>query len=123
MDKLRKTLLLMLLSPEPGEVMAAREAVLRMAKNQKLDPHQLALVMTKELVLREKGITVDEMLRSMSQAEARDIARYCWERSDEGRALSEREAAFVKDMMNCTYWPSAKQAKWLRSLGARMGYG
>src|SRR6516164_6328751 len=102
-SKFHKTILLMLLSSEPGEVMAAREAILRMGKSQKLDAHQLVSVMTQGLLAREIMDKANERAGAVSASEARDIAQYCWQQFEKGMpAASERERRFVQDMMNCS---------------------
>jgi len=113
MDKLRKALLLMLLSPTPGEVMAARAAVMRLAQSQKLDGHKLADTFIIALLRGRRPNGSDEL--SVNERAAR-----CWDWHQRTGRLSERELGFVEDMMNARFALSEKQQKWLNAIFARV---
>ena len=54
-DKLKKTLLLMLRSSMPGEVVAARDAMLRVAQSHHYGPHELTQAVMAVITARERG--------------------------------------------------------------------
>jgi hypothetical protein len=110
MDKLHKTLVLMLRASVPAEVVAARDALLRIAETGKLDAHDLAAAI---LVSLKNG--------SLDKAPINEMAKSIWKWwVDGGGQLSDREQKFVGDMMNYGRAPSEKQAAWLKSIYARV---
>jgi hypothetical protein len=103
-DKLQKAFLLMMRSTIPGETMAARDAVLRLAER---DAFALAIAL------------VDGIVASREKPAARDMAQRCWAMHLNGALLSEKERKFVSDMLT---WgkPSEKQLDWLSKIYDRM---
>ena len=107
MEKLRKAALLMLGSMHSGEVMAARDAMLRIVE---LDIHKLATAFTEAVASRGEELSHQETARAILD----------WALM--GRKLSEKERMFVGDMVDWRY-PSAKQIDWLRKIYERMRRG
>jgi hypothetical protein len=108
-DKLRKAFLLLLRTSVAGEVVAARDALLRMAETANCGPYELADALT-----IGAGHVQDK-----DNLSPQDIARRCWDFHEAGGWLSEKERKFVREMM---HWarPSEKQAAWLESIYARI---
>jgi hypothetical protein len=117
MDKLRKAFVLMLGSDKPGEMAAAREAVLRLARNEQCGLHELAaalivgLKQVRSVSARGQGERVSHVKMAESILD--------W--ADCGGHLSEREQQFVEDMVE---WrrPSEKQMAWLQKIYRRTGH-
>ncbi len=111
-DKLHKAFLLMLSATSPGEIVAARDAMVRLAKIEKYDVHQLA----SSLILNRKpnGSAPPDP----DEGSTREMATFCWYGRDCAH-LSEKERKFIEDMMS---WrkPSEKQIDWLKSIYARV---
>jgi|SRR5262249_11497623 len=110
MDKLQKAFLLMMRSTVPGETMAARDAVARLAQSEGRDVFALAIAL------------VDGLAASQEKPSTRDMAQRCWAMFLDGDHLSEKERKFVQDMIG---WrsPSEKQTAWLATIYARMQRG
>jgi hypothetical protein len=109
-DKVRKTFLLMLSATSPGEIVAARDALVRLAQTKKYDVHSLA----RALDLNKSRAPGAE------KPTTREMATHCWEEFDSGNAtLSEKEQKFVREMM---HWrkPTEKQVEWLESIYERI---
>jgi hypothetical protein len=111
-DKLHKTVLLMLRATLPGEIAAARDALLRLAKEGKRDAHALADVLAKALTVRARTTNGEDL-------STRDMAIFIWKMHERGVHLSEKEAQFVDDMIDW-HRPTQKQADWLKSIYARV---
>jgi hypothetical protein len=109
-DKLHKALLVMFSATAPGEVSAARDAVLRLAAAEKHDVHSLAA-----LVLSRKPQTGEKPGH-------RVMAEHCLEMFGRGMRLSEKELKFVTDMAGW-HRPSQKQIDWLESIYTRLKGG
>jgi hypothetical protein len=110
-SKLRKTVLLMLSSQHAGEILAARDAVLKIAKTLRLDIHSLTTAFGLALQIPPRGSRSGEISH---QEMAMRIADW----DEMGGALPERERKFVHEM---TGWgrPSEKQLTWLKAIYAR----
>ncbi len=111
-DKLHKAFLLMLSATSTGEIVAARDAMVRLAKIEKCDVHDLA----RSLILNRKPN--GSAPPNPDEGSTREMATFCWD--ERGCAhLSEKELKFVQDMM---IWrkPSEKQIDWLRSIYAKV---
>jgi hypothetical protein len=117
MDKLRKAIVLMLGSDKPGEMAAARDAVLRLARNERCGLHELAAALIVGL----------KQVRSVGARERQECASYVemaesildW--AECGGYLSEREQTFVEDMVEW-HRPSEKQMAWLQKIYRRTGH-
>jgi len=109
-DKLQKAFLLMMRSTIPGETVAARDAVMRLAQFEGRDAYALAIALVDGLEAKEE------------KPSTREMAQRCWAMFLDGAYLSEKEQKFVGDMIN---WrkPSEKQTAWLGTIYARMRGG
>jgi hypothetical protein len=107
-EKIEKTVLLMLSATLPGEITAARDALVRQARLRGKDIHDVAKMF------------IEWMLNPPATGEpsARDIAAWCLDQFDCGqiKEKDEREYNFVCDMSQRWGPPSEKQAKWLASI-------
>lgn len=130
-DRLAK-LIRMLSSDRDGEVVAAAAAIKRVLKENNLDIHALADMVTGN---GEKGATKAELqdayragFRDGSRADDddddtlswREVAKFCLARA---RRLKPHEHDFVEQMVGWTArgrQPSEKQARWLDYLYARL---
>jgi hypothetical protein len=103
--RIQKVMLLMLSSPHAGEIVSARDALLRLLSDDKMDIHQFV------------GLKFlnDEGLPNWTE-----IGRFC--QANRGQ-LNPKESAFINDMAERTVWrePTEKQAKWLKSIFLRLG--
>jgi hypothetical protein len=115
-DKLRKAFVLMLGSDKPGEVAAARDAVLRLAQSEQCGLHELAAALIAGM---KKAKSVAERAQEECYSHI-EMAQHILDWFDCGGHLSEREQEFVQDMLE---WrsPSEKQMAWLRKLYRRTG--
>jgi hypothetical protein len=112
-DKMHKAFLLMLSATSPGEIVAARDALVRLAQARKQDVHSLA---------RALGLDRAPNGDASPKEDDRDhaeMARFCWAVFEQGARLSEKEQKFVNDMIG---WrrPSQKQIDWLTSIYERL---
>jgi hypothetical protein len=117
MDKLRKAFVLLLGSDKPGEMAAARDAVLRLARNEQCGLHELAAALIVGLKkVRGIGARGQEKLSSHTEMAERILDWF-----ECGGYLSDREHEFVQDMME---WrrPSEKQMAWLEKIYRRIGH-
>jgi hypothetical protein len=105
-DKVRKAFLLLLSATAPGEIVAARDALVRLALAEKRDVHMLADVLT---LRGDAG-------KPPSPCE---MATHCWDMFEQGARLSEKEQKFVNEMRTWAK-PSPKQIDWLTSIYGRM---
>jgi hypothetical protein len=137
----------LLASDREGEILAAARAIPRALKAAGADIHTLAALVEqtgggelseaemKKLYVagyeagRADGVRAAEAKVSHDADGFRNVnglpswhsmARYCQERS---ARLRSNEAGFVDDMTGQTLWrePTEKQAKWLKSIYARLG--
>jgi hypothetical protein len=115
-DKLRKAFVLLLGSDKPGEMAAARDAVLRLARNERCGLHELAAALIAGLKVRSVGVRAQG--ERASHVEMAERILDWWEC---GGYLSEREQGFVEDMLE---WrrPSEKQLAWLTKIYRRTGH-
>jgi hypothetical protein len=104
--KLHKMLLLLLCSNTPGEVMAARDALLRVAG---IGPHEFAAS------LLNKNETVRYEPSHDHQKMAGEILNWY----DGGGYLRPNEVGFVTDMLDWEF-PSDKQLAWLEKIYVSM---
>jgi hypothetical protein len=108
-DKLRKAFLLLMRSSVPGEVIAARDGMLRLAETENCGPYELA-----------DALTIGAgRIQDKDNLSPQDIARRCWDFHEAGGWLSEKEQKFVREMMHWTR-RSEKQIAWLESIYARI---
>jgi hypothetical protein len=109
-DKMHKAFLLMLSATSPGEIVAARDALVRLAQTKNYDVHSLA----RTLDLNKSRAPGAQKLTT------RQMATHCWEEFEAGNAtLSEKEQKFVREMM---HWrkPTEKQVDWLEGIYERV---
>jgi hypothetical protein len=109
--KLHKTMLLMLRATMPGEIVAARDALLRVAQAEKYDVHTMAHELTGALIAwRASG---------KEKPDTKQMARFCMTRIEDGARVSDKENKFIEDMLG---WrrPSPKQIDWLESIYERL---
>lgn len=108
--KLHKTLLLLLCSTIPGEVVAARDALLRLAG---IGPHELAARLLKERP-KEKP-----KWQAPPPPEHQRMAQEILAWQVEGGRLSAAEQGFITDMLD---WkrPTEKQMAWLEKIYQRV---
>src|SRR5262245_31240685 len=111
-DKLRKTFLLLLRSTVVGEAMAARDALLRIARAGGCGPHELVDALV-------AGTSRTKGKKNGAELDHQEMARRCWDLFEMGQRLSEKEQQFVQDMIDWRY-PSEKQLAWLKKIYARM---
>lgn len=102
-DRFYKTFLLLMCATEPGEAIAARDALLRLSG---LNPHELALTMFKKLP-KNKLTNQQKASQILYAYSLKEIY------------LSERELAFIRDML---VWsnPSERQLEWLEKIYTRV---
>jgi hypothetical protein len=115
-DKLRQTALLMLSATHAGEVMAARDAVVRLARARRYDVHRLADAFN--TALRGNGHAQANGHDDDDELSHRKMAERLQEWDDVRRWLTEKERKFVDDMAGWNR-PTEKQETWLKSLYAR----
>jgi hypothetical protein len=113
-DKLHKAFLLMLSATSSGEVVAARNAVVRLAQTRKHDVHSLARAL--DLGRTPRG---GASAKDGENLDTAVMAYFCWEMFERGAHLSEKEQKFVDDMID---WrkPTQKQIDWLKSIYERL---
>lgn len=106
-ERLHKIFLLLLSATSPGEVFAARNAMVRIAEEEQADIHDLA---------KAFGVVPLEAPKT-----AREIAQWCLQQFDNGvPPRSEREREFIDDMAVRWGKPTEKQESWLASIYARL---
>jgi hypothetical protein len=135
--RIPKVLLLMLSATIPAEIIAARDALVKLLKETGSDIHAL--------VGQTNGVSEAEMaklyaagfeagMRAVEQKHFGNrgfyntdgmlawdvVARFCQQDSDR---LRDKERQFINDIAAKTVWgePTAKQQKWLRSIFLRLG--
>jgi hypothetical protein len=116
-DKLRKAFVLLLGSDKPGEMAAARDAVLRLARNEQCGLHELAAALIIGLK-KVKGIGARRQEECASHVE---MAERILDWVECGGYLSDQEQEFVQDMMEW-HRPSEKQMAWLQKIYRRTGH-
>jgi hypothetical protein len=117
-DKIAK-LIPRLASPHDGEVVATARAIERTLRGAGLDFHTLA----KALCERVAPISITPASWRPAFNPAEDwagIARWC--RDHDGGFLSEKERAFIGDMLARVHFqsPTEKQAKWLLGIHSKL---
>jgi hypothetical protein len=129
-DTVKKTALLMLGATAPGEVVAARNALLRLAKTRQWDIHKLADAFNRALAVPEARQTnghangrANERARQREEENEEEIspqemAAYCAEWDERRHGLTDKERDFVHDMMDWRY-PTEKQRAWLTKIYQR----
>jgi hypothetical protein len=108
MDKLRKTLLLLLCSSHDGEALAARSAFMRLLSLEKRDAHDVADAIMLGLQTKPDNHSAAYM------------ASTCWDCFElKTITLSDKEQKFIREMR---MWakPSQKQIQWLKSIYSRV---
>jgi hypothetical protein len=109
-ERLHKIFLLLLSATSPGEVFAARNAMVRIAEEEQADIHDLA-----------KAFGVMTVVSLEAPSTAREIAQWCLQQFDNGvPPRSEREREFIDDMAVRWGKPTEKQESWLASIYARL---
>jgi hypothetical protein len=109
-ERLHKIFLLLLSATSPGEVFAARNAMVRIAEEEQADIHDLA-----------KAFGVMTVVPLEAPGTAREIAQWCLQQFDNGvPPRSEREREFIDDMAVRWGKPTEKQESWLASIYARL---
>jgi hypothetical protein len=136
-ERVQKVLLLMLSATIPAEIIAARDALVKLLREAGSDIHAL--------VGQTNGLSEAEMtklyaagfeagMRAVEQKHFGNgdfyntdgmpawdlVARFCQRHSDR---LRDKERQFINDIAAKTVWgePTAKQQKWLRSIFHRLG--
>jgi hypothetical protein len=118
-DKIKKLFLVLLSSSADGEVIGARNAIMRLVENSKSDLHALAQVLVDGLKPRER--IVYRVKPPSQEARAQDIAEWCLEQFDKGGVChSVAERKFVQDMARKWGPLSPKQTAWLAKIRARL---
>lgn len=110
-SNLHKTMLLLLRATMPGEIVAARDALLRVIQAEKYDVHTVAHVLT--------GSLVEWKANGKKKPSTRQMAQFCTTMMEDGAHVSDKEKKFVEDMMS---WrnPTEKQSHWLKSIYERL---
>jgi hypothetical protein len=136
--RIQKVLLLMLSATAPGEIIAARDTLVRLLKEDGSDIHALVghtngLSEAEMKKLFDAGYDAGLQAAEQKQFGAEDfhnidgtpewgaVARFCQYRGDRLRA---NELEFVNDMAARAEWgrePTPKQEKWLRSIFKKLG--
>jgi hypothetical protein len=120
-DKLRQTLLLMLSSSHTGEIVAARDAILRLAKTQRYDLHNLADALIRGLAIANKSKPNGSRARAQENISSQQMAQCCMDWDDLHHRFSDKERDFVEDMVNWRH-PTEKQLAWLKKIYTRTRY-
>jgi hypothetical protein len=106
-ERLRKLFLLLLSATSPGEVFAAREAMVRIVEGERADVHDLA---------KAFGVVPLEAPKT-----AREVAQWCLQQFHNGiPPRSGREREFISDMAVRWGEPTERQESWLASIYARL---
>jgi hypothetical protein len=118
-EKLRKLFLVLLSSTSDGEVISARNAMMRLVQSTGADLHGLAQVLVDGLVPQRH--TMFKERPPSAELPARDIARWCFEQFENGAlCYGEHEKSFVRDMSMRWGNPTEKQRAWLAKIHARL---
>jgi hypothetical protein len=141
-ETLKQVFLTLLSATLPGEAMAARDALVRLARSRDIDIHVLAdrinangkLSNAEMRKLYDAGYRAGIRATELKQFSGGEdfmnvdgtpawdaIARFCQQQSPKLR--NDKERQFVADMAARTVYrePTAAQEKWLRSIFYRMG--
>jgi hypothetical protein len=135
--RIQKVMLLMLSTNEPGEIVSARDTLLKLLRDSKTDIH--------DFVGLTNGLSQAEMQKLYNAGYANglragenkqfngtdfcgvdglpnweEMARYCQVNNSR---LNIKEHQFVNDMAARTIWrePTEKQAKWLKRIFPKLG--
>jgi hypothetical protein len=118
-DKLKKLFLVLLSASVDGEVVAARNAMMRTVESVGADLHELAQVLMDGLAPQKEIVFVERA--PSREAPARDIAKWCLEKFEQGAACyGQHERDFVRDMTMRWGEPTPKQRDWLAKIHARL---
>jgi hypothetical protein len=118
-DKLHKLFKLLLSSTSPGEIVNARDAMLRVVTSNSGDLHSLAEVLVAGLKPEIKTVYRDRAPNK--EAHARDVAAWCLEQFEAGAlCYGEKERTFVEDMARRYGDPTEKQRAWLAKIFDRL---
>jgi hypothetical protein len=118
-EKLRKLFLMLLSSTADGEVVAARNAMMRLVQSTGSDLHGLAQVLVDGLTPQTQIIFKERA--PSAEMPARDIARWCLEQFENGGLChGQHEKQFVCDMSMRWGDPTEKQRAWLAKIHARL---
>jgi hypothetical protein len=118
-EKLKKLFLVLLSSTADGEVVAARNAMMRLVQSTGADLHALAQVPVNGLTPQTEIVYVERP--PSTEQSARDIARWCLEEIENGGpCFGEHEKRFVKEMSARWGEPTDKQRAWLGKIYARL---
>ena len=118
-DRLKKLFLMLLSATSDGEVVGARNAMMRLVQANGGDLHALAQVLVDGLSPQERIVYKERP--PTQEAPARDVARWCLDQFDAGAPNhGEREIRFVRDMAARWGDPSEKQRAWLSKIHARL---
>jgi hypothetical protein len=115
-EQLQKLFRLIFSSDQAGEVVGARDAILRIGKKEGADLFELTKIFASglepKIVYRDRPPTVE--------ASPRDIALWCLDQFHSGGLCNPREYQFVSDMTRRWGPATEKQAKWLAAIRARL---
>jgi hypothetical protein len=118
-ERLKKLFLMLLSSTADGEVVAARNAMMRLVQSTGSDLHGLAQVLVDGLTPQTRIIFKERP--PSAELPARDIARWCLEQFENGAPChGEHEKTFVRDMSMRWGGPTEKQRAWLAKIHARL---
>jgi hypothetical protein len=117
-EKFQKAFRLMLSTTHPGECVAARDGLVKIAKTNGHDIHQLVAVLAKALTTVIPGDKPEP--DPPEPNDHRDKAEYIWERFENWSfKLNEREREFVVQMTTRRWRPTERQASWLNDIYKR----
>ena len=108
---------MLLSSIADGEVVLARNAMMRLVQSTGSDLHGLAQVLVDGLIPETRIIFKDRP--PSAELPARDIARWCLERFENGACHGQYQKNFVRDMTMRWGDPTEKQRAWLANIHAR----
>jgi hypothetical protein len=135
--RIQKVMLLLLSSTESGEIVAARDTLLKLLADSKTDIHTLVGLtngLSEAEMKKLYNAGYDAGARAVENRQFNgvdfcgvdglpnweEMARYCQVNSSR---LRDKERNFVDDMAERTVWhePTEKQAKWLKSIFLKLG--
>jgi hypothetical protein len=136
-ERIQKVMLLMLSSTAPGEIVSARDTLVRLLREGKKDIHTFVgltngLSQAEMKKLYDAGYDAGIKAEANKQFNGADfcgvdglpdwaaMARFC--QVNDSR-LSDKERKFVSDMASRTVWrePTENQGKWLKSIFLKLG--
>ena len=118
--RLTKLFKLMMSADAAGEVVNARDAIVRILKDEERDIHDLADVLVAGLDPKQQEIVIYKP-PSLNEP-AQDVAFWClFQYEKRGFApQSSREIEFLRDMTRMWGTPTEKQSKWLAAIHNRL---